>query len=50
MLTFCIDSEKKVNDKESFKVALSSIFESKLYYGLMRCIEFNPNERYYLYI
>lgn len=50
MITFCINSEIESNDKDSFELALSSIFESKLYYGLMRCIEFNPNERYYLYI
>ena len=50
IITFCIDGEKKVNDKESFKDALTSIIESKLYYGLMRCIENNPHERYYLYI
>lgn len=50
MITFCINSEIESNDKDSFELALSSIFESKLYYGVMRCIEINPNERYYLYI
>jgi hypothetical protein len=50
MITYCINNEIKLNDKESFEKALSSIFESKLYYGLMRCIIFNPHERYYLYI
>ena len=50
IITHCINNEIKLNNKESFEQALISIFESKLYYGLMRCIVFNPNERYYLYI
>lgn len=50
LITFCINNEKEINNKEEFELALASIFESKLYYGIMRCVELNPNERYYLYI
>ena len=50
LITFCINNEKKLENKKDYELALESIFETKLYYGLMRCIEKNPHERYYLYI
>ena len=42
--------EHKLDEKADYELSLESIYESKLYYGLMRCIENNPHERYYLYI
>ena len=50
LITFCINDEHKLDEKADYELSLESISESKLYYGLMRCIENNPHERYYLYI
>ena len=50
LITYCINRENELKDEETFRLSLNSIFESKLYYGIMRCIKINPNERYYLYI
>jgi hypothetical protein len=50
LITYCINRENELTDEETFRLSLNSIFESKLYYGIMRCIKINPNERYYLYI
>ena len=50
LITFCINDEHKLDEKADYELSLESIYESKLYYGLMRCIENNPHERYYLYI
>jgi hypothetical protein len=50
LITYCINRENELTDEETFRLSLDSIFESKLYYGIMRCIKNNPIERYYLYI
>ena len=50
LVTYCINSENKLNEKKDFEISLESIYDSKLYYAIMRCIEINPHERYYLYI
>lgn len=50
LITYCINRENELTDEETFRLSLDSVFESKLYYGIMRCIKNNPIERYYLYI
>ena len=50
LLTYSINNENILNEKEDFEVSLESIYDSKIYYDIMRCIENNPRERYYLNI
>jgi len=50
LITHCINKENELKKKEDFQLSLVSILESKLYYGIMRCIEKIPDDRYYLYI
>ena len=50
LLTFSLNREVELKEKKDYELALESICESKLYYGIIRCIENNPHERYYLYI
>jgi len=50
LITYCINRENELKDEETFRLSLDSIFESKLYYGIMRCIKTDPIERFYLYI
>ena len=50
LLTYCINNENLLDEKKDFELSLESIYDSKIYYAIMRCVEINPRERYYLYI
>ena len=45
-----IPYKNKKKSMEIFKKHMESILESKLYWALLRCLEENPDDRYYLYI
>jgi len=49
-LTFSLNRDVELKEKKDYELALESINETKLYYGIIRCVENNPHERYYLYI
>ncbi len=44
-------SFKKIKlELETFREYLSNIENTKLYWSLLRCLQYNPSERIYLYI
>lgn len=45
-----IPYKNKKKSMEIFKKHMESILESKLYWALLRCLEEDPDDRYYLYI
>lgn len=47
LISFCINKEINL---ENIKESLSPIAETKLYYCLLRCLEKEPYNRYYLWI
>ncbi len=48
LMTYCLTGNK--NEITDYEKELESINESKIYYGILRCLEKNWKERYYLYI
>ena len=47
LISSCVKSDFELENK---KEHLSSLEETKLYYALLRCLEEQPNNRYYLWI
>tara|TARA_B100000900_G_scaffold312249_1_gene271067 strand:+ start:2083 stop:2799 length:717 start_codon:yes stop_codon:yes gene_type:complete len=51
LIAYCLKSySTPLRDKKTFTTHVESIKETKLYWGILRCIEMDPNDRYYLYI
>lgn len=51
MISYCLNNEvEKENSKEKIGELLKELETTKLYYAVMRCLEIDPNNRYYLYI
>ena len=51
MISYCLNNDVlKKNSKDDIGELLKELDTTKLYYAVMRCLEFEPNKRYYLYI
>ena len=51
MISYCLNNDVlNTNSKDDIGELLKELDTTKLYYAVMRCLEFEPNKRYYLYI
>ena len=53
LICYCLqpyDDVTKIYNMDFIKTHIESIKETKLYWGILRCLEEDPNNRYYLYI
>ena len=51
LVSDCLTPIKKLKrNMDEFKKHLESILNTKIYWALLRCLEYEPEDRYYLYI